>query len=114
MRKLLLVIAAAASLVLPAYALVQANSTIAVTNTFQTALATSTSRRWCTLQNQGTHVMYVYFGTLASATTALSLQLQANQSITCELTSAAGGKPTITEDLNITGTAGDAYVVTSQ
>lgn len=114
MRRLFLFLLAAALLSTSAFAYTVASSTIAVTNTFQTALAASTSRRWCILQNQGTHVMYAYFGTLANATTAASLQVQAGQTITCELTTTAGGKTAITEDFNITGTSGDAFVVNSQ
>lgn len=87
-----------------------ANSTIAVTNTFQVALAAPSGPRvGCAVQNQGTHVMYVFFGASASATTAKSFQLQAGQIIYCE------APPIILQDIvNITGTAGDAYVVTSQ
>lgn len=86
-----------------------ANSTISVTNTFQAALAASATRLGATLQNQGTHVMYVYFGTIGDATTAKSLQLQAGQTI-----SAASGVVVLTDAINITGIAGDPYVVNSQ
>jgi hypothetical protein len=86
-----------------------ANSTISVTNTFQTALAANPARHACAIQNQGTHVMYIYLGAAASATTAASLQVAAGQTFYCN-----NGTVVAPELVNITGTAGDAYVVYSQ
>ena len=86
-----------------------ANSTIAVTNTFQAALAASTARKGCLFQNQGTHVMYAFFGAIGGATTAKSIQIQAGQTLSCNT-----GLIVLTDAFNITGTAGDAYVVNSQ
>ena len=87
-----------------------ANSTIAVTNTFQVALAApSGNRNGCTVQNQGPHTMYVYFGVSASATTALSYQVSPGQTIYCSVNNIV-----LQDIVNITGTAGDAYIVTSQ
>ena len=50
------------------------NSTISVTNTFQSALAASTTRRGCWIQNQGTHTMYLYASEANAPTTANSSQ----------------------------------------
>lgn len=86
-----------------------ASGTIAVTNTFQTALALQSTRNNCTLQNQGTHTMYVHFGVLADATLAKAFQLAAGQAITC-----SNPGVVLTDAVNVTGTSGDAYVVTSQ
>ena len=85
------------------------NSTVTPTNTFATALASSATRKGCLLQNTGTHVQYVYFGVLGSATTTNSFQVNAGQTISC-----ASGPIVLTDAVNIAGTAGDAYVVTSQ
>lgn len=87
-----------------------ASGTIAVTNTFQAALASSASRRGCVLQNQGTHTMFVFFGAIGSATTGTSLQVAPGQTVSC---SNAGGL-VLTDAVNVTGTSGDAYVVDSQ
>lgn len=87
-----------------------ANSTIASTNVFQSALAASTTRKSCLLQNTGTHTEYIYFGTLGSATTGNSFQLSAGQSISCATVNGL----VLTDAVNISGTSGDGYVVASQ
>jgi hypothetical protein len=86
-----------------------ANSTIAVTNTFQTALASSPFRKGALIQNQGTHTMFVFAGPTASATLAQSMQVSAGATF-----SAVTGSIVIGDNLAITGTSGDAYVVYSQ
>ena len=85
------------------------NSTISVTNTFQTALVANTARKACLLQNTGTHVMYVYFGTLADATTSNAFQITPSQMISCNAPGVV-----LQDSVNIAGTSGDGYVVTSQ
>lgn len=89
----------------------QTSGTISVTNTFQVALAAPTGKRnGCLIQNQGANKMFVFFGPSASATLAKSFQLLAGQTISC-------GTQTdvVVQDIvNITGTSGDAYVVSSQ
>lgn len=85
------------------------NSTISITNTFQAALAASATRAGCTLQNTGTHVQYIYFGTIGSATTSNAFQISAGQTISCTV-----GLVVLTDAVNITGTAGDGYIVASQ
>ena len=105
------------------------SSTIAVTNTFQSVFAatgalasySSTSpgtlgnpvvnkqRAACTLQNNGTHTMYVFFGPLASATTSSSVVLSAGQSVQCNV-----GGVTLQDQVSITGTSGDAFYAAQQ
>ena len=87
-----------------------ATSTIASTNVFQVALAApSGQRNGCTIQNTGTHVEYVYFGATASATTSNSYQVNPGQMIYCN-----AGNVVLQDIINITGTSGDGYIVTSQ
>jgi hypothetical protein len=87
----------------------QAGGTVAVTNTFQTVLAASASRKSCTLQNNDTNVMYVFFGTLGSATLTNSFKLAAGSAISCLV-----GNIVLTDAINVTGTATGAYVISSQ
>ena len=83
------------------------SGTIAITNTFQQLTAQVTTRRGCTLQNLGTHTMYVFFGSSPSVGTAY--QLAVGQTIMC-----AAGSIVLSDAIQITGTAGDAFVLTSQ
>lgn len=46
--------------------------------TFSSILAASSTRKACTIQNIGTTLGYVYFGSNASATTSNSFQVSAN------------------------------------
>lgn len=80
------------------------SSTISVTSTFQQVFGTSTGRTSCTIQNNGTHTMYVYFNS-DTATTAKSVNLAAGQSTTC----GDGNGVVIKNTVQITGTSGDAY-----
>ena len=79
------------------------SGTIAVTNTFQ-SVAVQGVRNGCEVQNNGTHTMYVFFGPIASATTANSVALAAGQGVGC-------GAPgvVLSDQISITGTAGDAF-----
>lgn len=88
---------------------IEVGGTIAVTNTFQQALAARDARTGCTLQNTGTNAMYVYFGATADATIAKSFKLTAGQSISCGI-----GNVILTDAIQITGTATEAYAVASQ
>lgn len=89
---------------------VQVKVTIAVTSTFQTALAASSLRLGCLIQNNGTHTMYVFFGTSTPADLTTSIQLAAGQAVQCS--TATGG--IATDLIQITGTSGDVAVVSSQ
>ena len=85
------------------------SGTITLTDTFQSVLAASTNRRGCTIQNQSTHTMYAYFGPNGSATKAASLQVSAGQTLYCSFTQGVAA-----DNVSLTGTTGDAFVVNSQ
>lgn len=86
------------------------SSTIAVTNTFQSLQAQTTVRKGCLIENNGTHLMYVFWGPVASATTSNSFILAAGLSVSC----AVGGTSTLTDQVSITGTSGDAFFANFQ
>ena len=94
---------------------VATNGTITVTNTFQLALAPANGGRLgCTVQNQGTHTMYVFPGA-GTASEAKSLQLTAGAQMTCGLAGSSQNINAIMQDeLQITGTSGDAFMVWAQ
>lgn len=88
------------------------SSSIAVTNTFQTVFVVSsadTGRVACTIANYGTNKMYVFFGPIANATLTNSIQLAANQSISCNI-----GGVVLQDQVSITGTSGDAFYAAQQ
>lgn len=88
----------------------QAAGTITLGATFQTALASSATRLGCSLQNTSTHTLYVYVGTLGSATTANSFQVPPNGMFYCNT-----GQIVVTGAINVTtSTTSDTYVVASQ
>jgi hypothetical protein len=94
----------------PAPNSVPVGSTIAVTNTFQVALTGANGNRYgCTIQNNGTHTMWAFFGS-GTASESASLQIPAAGTIYC----ATAGGPVAQDEVQITGTSGDAYVVVSQ
>lgn len=89
-----------------------ASSTITVTDTFQTVFAASTDtvgRTACTIQNNGTHTMYVFFGARTSATKDTSLQLAAGQYVLC-----SSGNDILKDEVSVTGTSGDKFYAGSQ
>lgn len=78
--------------------------------TFAALLAGSASRKGCLVQNTGTTLGYIYFGTTGSATTANTFQLIAGASISC--TTPAG---VLTD--NVAGTCASgtcAFIISSQ
>lgn len=86
-------------------------STITTGGTFQTALASSGSRKNCALQNTSVRLMYVFLGTLGSATLTNSFQISPGQFFYC----AAPNGVVATDNINITtATTGDTYVLTNQ
>lgn len=89
------------------------SSTIAVTNTFQSIWAVSTNvrgRAGCSVQNNSaSNVMYVFFGPIASATTASSVKLAVGQSVGCVV-----GGIVLQDQVSITGTSGDAFFAAQQ
>jgi hypothetical protein len=94
---------------------VNASGTIASTGVFQsiwTALTTnpnSPKRASCTVQNNGTHTMYVFFGPIASATTGTSVALAAGQAVNCSV-----GGTVLQDQVSITGTSTDAFFAAQQ
>ncbi len=93
------------------------SGTITVTNTFQKVFSganntvapttgTSGARHGCSIQNNGTHTMYVSEGAgIASSTLATSWQVAAGALFNCNF-----GNIVLSGEIDITGTSGDAYV----
>ena len=52
-------------------------------NTFTQLLASSTTRKSCTIQYTGTGTLLIFYGLTASATTTNSFQIQSGQTINC-------------------------------
>lgn len=89
-----------------------ASSTITVTNTFQSiwpADTNTTGRTACTVQNNGTNTMWVFFGAIAGATKAKSVVLAAGQATFCN-----SGNVVLKDQVSITGTSGDAFYAARQ
>lgn len=92
--------------------IVTGSSSITVTNTFQSIFAASgsnTGRMGCTVQNNGTHTMFVFFGPIANATTSNSVQLSAGNNVKCN-----SGVIVLKDQVSITGTSGDAFFAAQQ
>ncbi len=91
---------------------VATTTTVVTTQTvsaFQLALA-SASRNSCTVQYNGAGTGFVYFGTLANATTPNSFRLSPAQTILCAVSGV-----TLTDAVNVTSTAtAEQFVVTTQ
>lgn len=90
----------------------QAKVTVAVTSTFQAALASSTTRKGCTVQYvavAGTKG-YVFFGSSTPSDLTTSFQLTAGQAINCSI----GGLGVATDQILVTGTGTDIFVISSQ
>lgn len=90
-------------------------TTIAVTNTYQALLARDDGRKGCLFQNQGTHTMFIFPGTIAQGTTAGvnagtgAMQVTAGGTFSCGL-----GNMLLTDQLVVTGTAGDGFAIWNQ
>lgn len=97
--------------------LVDASSTIAVTNTYQQVFASKIGasgaqiRHNCAIQNNGSHAMYVFFGPIAEATTSKSYILNPGPgNVGGDLIYCSGPSGiTLQDQVSITGTAGDAF-----
>jgi len=79
------------------------SGTIAVTNTFQTLLASNGGRRACVFQNNGAHTMY--FSLAVTPTLGNSLQVLPGVAYYC----AGLSNVVVGDTISITGTAGDAF-----
>lgn len=87
-----------------------AASTVAVTNTFQSIQIQTSTRTGCTVQNNSaSNVMYVFFGPIGSATLAKSIKLATTQALNCNV-----GGVILTDQISITGTAGDVFYANLQ
>jgi hypothetical protein len=87
-----------------------ASSTITTTNTFQSIWAANSGRSGCTIENNGTHTMYVFFGPIANATLTNSAQVATGNSIHC----AEQFGVVLRDQVSITGTSGDAFYANGQ
>ncbi len=116
MRQILLAAIAALAFIVSALAQQPVYSTsvqgvIAVTNTFQTALAAGTAssvRHGCIVQNLGANNMFVNFGS-TTPVSYTSIKLIAGSTVRCDSSGVV-----LQDTIQITGTAGDVYVVISQ
>lgn len=86
-----------------------ASSTVAVTNTFQQIWAAQSApqgpiRSACSIQNNGTHTMWVFAGALASAVKTSSMVLPPGAIYHCGHNEVVG-----TSAISLTGTATDAF-----
>lgn len=104
---------------------VNASSTITATNTFQSVFSAEGTdsarigsgsaggvlgtRYACTIQNNGTHNMYVYPGAIASATLTNSIILTPGNFFYC-----VTGVAVVSDPIAITGTSGDAFYAAYQ
>lgn len=92
-----------------------ASSTISSTGVFQSIWTansisgSSKQRSACTIQNNGANTMYVFFGPIASATTAKSIALAIGQACYCN-----NGGTVLQDQVSITGTSGDAFYAAQQ
>jgi hypothetical protein len=86
-------------------------STAATANTYQSALASNTSRNGCTIQNTSTSTMRIYVGAVGSANDAGAFQIAAGGSFSC----ASPGGIVITDAISVASSAAASpYVVVSQ
>lgn len=85
------------------------SSTITVTNTFQSLWAATTIRVGCTVINYGSNTMWVFFGPIASATKATSVQLSVGQAVYCN-----SDNVVLNTQVSITGTATEAFYAAQQ
>lgn len=89
------------------------SGTIASGGTYQQILPADTSTRGrvgCTVINNGTHTMYVFFGPIASATHNTSVQLTAGQPAYCS----TGNGGVLKDQVSIDGTTSDVFYAAVQ
>lgn len=92
----------------------QTKVTIAVTNTFISIAKLNQNRVGCTIQNNGTHTMFVFLDSTGGATppsdTTTSFQLAAAASFNCNI----GGGAVAGDEIWLTGTGADVAVLALQ
>lgn len=86
-----------------------ASTTVASTNVFQSLWAANANRGSCTIENNSSDTIWVFFGPIASATKATSVQLAAGQSVNCDSAHVVS-----TDQVSITGTSGDTFFAQQQ
>lgn len=93
-----------------------ASGSISLTSQFQNVFNSNTGRKSCVIQNTGVHVMYVFFGAIAGATTPTSYPLFPATAagypggyVTCN-----NGGVVVTDQVSITGTTSDTFTATAQ
>lgn len=89
-----------------------AAGTVTTGGTFQSVLASNTSRKGCVIQNPvaATETLFVFFGANGSATTGSSFGLAPGAAISC-----TAGLTILTDNVSVTATTtSHAFVVTSQ
>lgn len=85
------------------------NGSVASTNAFQSIMASSATRKGCRIQNTSSNTMYLYVGAPSAATTPKSFQLLTKTFWDC-----AFGVTVITDQISVTGSAGDTYTTVRQ
>ena len=89
-----------------------ASGTVTSTNVFQSVFAAITGnqqRSSCTVQNNGTHTMFVFFGPIANALTTSSVALTAGQATTCSVNGVV-----LKDQVSITGTTTENFFAAQQ
>jgi hypothetical protein len=92
------------------------SGTIGSTGQFQSIQGQANNRQGCSIQNNGTHTMYVFFGPIANATVGASYVLgpgsstAGGQSINC----AVSGNSVLLDQVSITGTSCDSFTANVQ
>lgn len=95
--------------------LTNGSGTITSGGTFQSVFAANVHRQGCTIQNNGSHTMYVFFGPIAAATDAKAVALApgsgnvAGQSASCNV-----GGIVLTDQVSVDGTTSDAFFAAQQ
>lgn len=84
---------------------------VATANTYQSALAASSTRKGCAIYNTSANAELIYLGSPGAATTAASIPLPAGGSFNCGSFQGI----VLTDQISITSaTAGSTFVVVSQ
>ena len=81
-----------------------ASGTITAGGTYQSVYPKTNSRAGCTIQNNGTGTMYVYFGPIANATHGASVQLPVGSGLNCNV-----GNTVLPDQVSVDGTTADAF-----
>lgn len=91
------------------------SGTITSGGTFQQVFGATNNvpggRNGCTIQNNGTHTMYVFAGPIATATDAKAAQVTAGSTYYCTLNN---GTVAIQDQISIDGTTADVFYAAQQ